>query len=127
VRLVISAAHRLKNEAWSQSVQPLVCIILLGFGVFALAKHWPETLKEYPAELIFPSAYLLFMVFYNDPDVSGFQPRLAIPDYPFLIFCWRTRLPRNRFVFWPMVILSALIASADVVGFQTVFGFGLHR
>ncbi len=125
-RLVISSVHRLQNEPWSQMVQPVVCMVLLGFGVFALVKHARESLKEYPAELFFVVAYLIFVAFYNDHDLAGFLPRLAIPVYPFLIFCWRTRLPKNRFVYWPLVVISALIAAADLVGFRTVFGFGLH-
>jgi hypothetical protein len=98
----------------------------LVFGIFALSKHARAFLQQYPAELVFVIGYLGFMTCYNDVDIAGELTRYTIPVYPFLVFSFREWLPKNRFVYWPLVLLSGLIASADLVGFRTVFGFSLH-
>jgi Gpi18-like mannosyltransferase len=126
VRLAKSAVLLAHSGPWSRLVQPALCIAFLMFGVFALLKHARTTLEQYPAELFFVIGYLVFMTCYNELTLADFFPRLAIPVYPFLLFSSRQWLPERRFVYWPLVFLSALIASSDLVGFKTVFGFALH-
>jgi len=126
----------LLHSRWTEWVQSLFSILLLSFGAFALSKQMRTMLQRYPAELTFVIAYLVFLACYNDtgaadalPGAEGAAnslPRYAIPALPFLLFTARNWLPNNRFLVWPMAVLSALIASSALVGFEAVFGFSLH-
>jgi hypothetical protein len=82
--------------------------------------------KAYPAELIFVAGYLAFFACYNFDGIARSLPRYALPVYPFLLFSAQNWLPKRRLVLWILVIASALLASADLVGFKTVFGFAVH-
>ena len=86
-----------------------------------------STRVSYPAELTFAIAYLCFFACYSYGEVARHLPRFAIPVMPFLLFIARNWLPNNRFLVWPMAVLSALIASSALVGFEAVFGFSLHE
>ena len=107
-------------------VQSLFSILLLSFGAFALSQQMRTMLQRYPAELTFVIAYLGFLACYNFGGVADFLPRFAIPVLPFLLFAAHNWLPNNRFLVWPIAVLSVLIASSAVVGFKAVFGFPLH-
>jgi len=114
-------------DPWTRLAQPMICIVILGFGVFALLRHARDYAEEYPSELIFVAGYLCFFICYGYQDVAWFLTRFMIPVYPFLLFAARDWLPKNRVVVWILVLGSSLIASADLVGFNAAFGFALHR
>lgn len=126
VRLVKSFIRLSQSGPWTRLVQPSFCIAFLGFGVFALSKHARAIQQKYQAEFAFVIGYLVFMTCYNEVDAAAFFPRLAIPVYPFLLFVAQDWLPKSRLVLWSLVLLSGLIASADIVGFRTAFGFSFH-
>jgi hypothetical protein len=125
VQLGKSFFDLLLHGRWTVWVQSLFCIALLSFGAFALSKQMRAVLQRYPAELAFVIAYLGFLACYNIGLVAETLPRFAIPVLPFLLFTARNWLPKNRFLVWPMAVLSALIASSAPVGFREVFGFSL--
>jgi hypothetical protein len=49
-----------------------------------------------------------------------------VPVLPVVFFVLRDRIPRNRYVLWPLAMLSSLGAAALTVGFQNLFGFSIH-
>jgi branched-subunit amino acid transport protein AzlD len=114
------------HRRWTGWLQSLFSILLLSFGAFALSKQMRTIPQRYPAEFTFAIAYLGFLACYNFGGVAVFLPRFAIPVLPFLLFTAHNWLPNNRFLVWPMAVLSALIASSALVGFKAVFGFSLH-
>lgn len=129
VQLGKSFFDLLLHSRWTEWVQSLFSISLLSFGALALSKQIRTILQRYPAELAFVIGYLGFLACYNpynDDGIAGPLPRYAIPVLPFLLFTARNWLPNNRFLVWPMALLSALIASSALVGFKAVFGFSLH-
>jgi hypothetical protein len=80
---------------------------------------------RYQHEILFASIYSLFFVSYNYPGIVGDLPRFLIPVLPFVLFSLRDWTPRDRRVLWGAAVLSALLASAHMVGFRNVFGFRL--
>jgi hypothetical protein len=114
---------------WTNWIEDLFSLTLVGVGTFFLSTKFATLLRRYPAELVFVSAYLIFLVCYNTEIVIPHFARYSIPVIPFLLFAAYNWLPTNRFVLWPLAIFSALIASSGLVGFETVFGFSLplHR
>jgi hypothetical protein len=70
--------------------------------------------------------YILFIVSYNYAEgVAWDLPRFLMPIYPLLLLSLRNWIPKNRLVLWAAAGLSALMASAAMVGFRNVFGFSL--
>ena len=108
-------------------MEPLICILILGFGVFALLRHARTCAEKYPSELVFVIGYLGFFICYSYQEVAFFFTRFMIPVYPFLLFAAREWLPKNRIIsYLDPGVLSSLIASTDLVGFKTVFGISFH-
>jgi hypothetical protein len=77
-------------------------------------------------EALFASLYVLFCLTYNNFEVVWHFSRFVIPVLPLLVFAMRDWIPRDRRVLWGAAILTALLASADLVHFQNVFGFRLR-
>ena len=111
---------------WTSWIEHLFSLILAGIGTFFLLTKCATLLRRYPAEVAFVSAYLFFLVCYNSETVVTHFARYSIPVIPFLLFTAHDWLPTNRFLVWPLGIVSALIASSGLVGFESVFGFSLH-
>jgi hypothetical protein len=127
VALVKGLIRMSQIDPWTRLAQPMICIAILGFGVFALLNHARNYAEKYPAELSFVVGYLGFFLCYGYQDVAWFLTRFMIPVYPFLLFAGRDWLPNSRIVLWMLVLASSLIASADLVGFNAAFGVALHR
>jgi hypothetical protein len=80
----------------------------------------------YQPEALFASIYTVFLISYNDYlDISGGLPRFLIPVVPLLVFSLRDCIPHDRRALWGGAVLSALLSSAALVGFKSVFGFRL--
>jgi len=126
-RLVTSFVRIPEKGYWTRLVQPLFCVSVISFCIAFAPKHASAAIRRFPAELTFVFGYLCFIACWNFDDLAGFLPRLALPVYPFLLFSVQDRLPTNRYLLWFLMIISALIASVDLVGFKTVFGFALHK
>jgi hypothetical protein len=127
VRILTGFIRLYHQNYWTRVIQPLFCITLVSLCIFFAPKHASANIRRFPAELAFVIAYLGFFACWNYDDLARFLPRFAIPVYPFLLFSVQDRLPTNRYFLWLLVIVSALIASADLVGFKAVFGFTLHK
>ncbi|MBS1804650.1 MAG: hypothetical protein JST28_14905 [Acidobacteria bacterium] len=127
VRIVTGFIRLYQENYWTRLMQPLFCVTVVSLCIFFAPKHASATIRRFPAELTFVIAYLVFFACWNYDDLARFLPRFAIPVYPFLLFSVQDRLPTNRYFLWLLVIISALIASVDLVGFKTVFGFTLHK
>ncbi|WP_109487350.1 hypothetical protein [Occallatibacter savannae] len=127
VRLITSFIRISRDGYWTRLVQPLFCLMLVSLSIFFAPKHAFAVIRRFPAELTFVIGYLCFIVCWNYNDLARFLPRLTIPIYPFLLFSVQDRLPTNPYLLWLLVIISALIASVDLVGFKAVLGFGLHN
>jgi len=75
--------------------------------------------------------YVLFFLSYNYVSSDGVEGvawefnRFLIPVFPLLLFSLRDWIPKDRRVLWGAAALSALLASAAMVGFKNVFGFKL--
>jgi hypothetical protein len=76
-------------------------------------------------EALFASIYTLFFLSYVDTTVAATLSRYLIPVLPLLLFSLRDWIPRDRRALWGAAALSALLASAGMVGFKNVFGFKL--
>lgn len=110
-RLAVSFIRLLRSGPWNGPVlESFFCLAVLGLGTFVLSKHARGIRQKYQAELAFAVGYLGFLACYNDPDMAFYLPRFAIPVYPLLIFTAQDWLPKRRLVFWPLVLLSGLIA-----------------
>ena len=124
---VIRGSVLLVNTAiWTRTVQPFFSMVFVAIGVFVLWKHARALIHDYPAEFLFVIGYLAFMLCYNEVNIADFFPRLAIPIFPLMLFGSREWLPKHRFVYWTLFLISAMVASANLVGFRTIFGFSLH-
>ena len=114
------------NKRWTVWIEDVFSLTLVGFCTYFLSTKFATLLRRYPAEFFFVAAYLIFFLCYNNEAASHLFARYSIPIIPFLLFAACNWLPTNRFVLWPLAILSALIASSGIVGFKSVFGFSLH-
>ncbi len=79
----------------------------------------------YQPEALFASIYTLFLLSYNYLGVVWYFSRFLVPIVPLLVFSMRDWIPRDRRVLWGAAVLSALLASAELIHFQNVFGFRL--
>jgi len=82
-------------------------------------------LSLYQPEALFASLYVLFFLSYNYLGAVWVFSRFVLPIAPLLLFSLRDWIPHDRRVLWGGVVLSALLASADLIHFRNVFGFRL--
>lgn len=101
--------------------------LLLGLAgnVVAWLPRNRQRFSPYRPEMLFLTLYTLFFISYNFSDIAGDLARFLIPVVPLLLFSLHDWIPRDRRVLWGGAVLSALVASASLVGFRNVFGFRL--
>jgi len=88
-------------------------------------KGWRSLVKERPAEYLFAFSYLIFLFCYDSQWVRAEFPRFAIPVAPFLLVALERRLPKRRFVVYPLAVVSAVLGAASAVGLRNVMA-ALH-
>lgn len=121
----LTAFHSLR---WTCIVFSPVWLLVALVGTVAmwLPRIRPRFSAGNQSEALFASIYILFLVSFNAIDyIAQSIPRYLIPVLPLLLFALRDWIPRYRRVIWVGAILSALVASAGIVGFKNVFGFRL--
>ena len=79
---------------------------------------------HYP-EVFFATIYSLFLLSCNYSGIVWSFSRLSLPMLPLYLFLLREWIPHDRRVLWGGAVLSALLASADLIHFRNVFGFKL--
>ena len=99
-------------------------VALVGIVAMALPRN-RRRLWMYQPESLFAWMYTLFLLIYNDLDISLAFDRYLAPVLPLLLFALRDWIPRDRRVLWGAAVLSALLSAAVVVSFRNVFGFML--
>ena len=73
----------------------------------------------------FAALYLAFFLVYNYTGVVAGFSRFVLPIVPLLLVAWERWIPRDRRLFWVMAVLTACLASAEVVSLKAIFGFAL--
>lgn len=121
----LSAFHTLR---WTAIVfSPIwLLVALAGLVAIWLPRNRQMLSEANQPESLFASLYMLFLLSYNASNyVSYHLPRYVIPVLPMFLFSLRDWIPHDRRVLWAGALLSALLASAPIVGFKNVFGFRL--
>ncbi len=121
------------HSRWPNTVMSVgwIALAMVGAVVMWLPQNRQRFAGTGRAEALFTSLYVLFFLSYNYvsyEDVDGVAwefNRFLIPVFPLLLFSLRDRIPKDRRVLWGAAALSALLASAAMVGFKNVFGFKL--
>lgn len=125
VRSYFVAFH---GARWTLVVLSLLWLVVM---VVAVTRLWlPRsrlpTCAAAPCEVLFASMYALFLVSFNAPSyIAVSLPRYLLPVLPLLLVALSDWIPWDRRVLWAGTLLSALLASAAIVGFKNVFGFSL--
>jgi hypothetical protein len=108
-----------------------ILLALVGAVVMWLPRNRQRFSGTRRTEALFASLYVLFFLSYNYVSSDGVEGvawefnRFLIPVFPLLLFSLRDWIPKDRRVLWGAAALSALLASAAMVGFKNVFGFKL--
>jgi hypothetical protein len=86
-------------------------LILLASLVFLISSRarW-RLLNEHPAEATFAVVYLAFLVSFAYIGVAWHLPRYIIPLLPMALYLMKDILPKNRWIVYSGVALSAGIA-----------------
>jgi len=104
-------------------------VLWVTVALASLAAMWlpryRDKFRPYPAETLFATIYVAFILSYSYDEVFLDLPRFLLPVFPLLLYSLSRWIPKNRRFVWGSVILSALLASAAMVGFRNVFGFKL--
>jgi hypothetical protein len=111
---------------WPNFVLSITWIAMASVGTVAmwLPRNRPRFLPYQP-EVLFSSMYTLFFLSYGYGRVFEDLPRFLMPVAPLVLFSLRNWILKDRRVLWGAAGLSALLASATIVGFKNVFGFKL--
>ncbi len=99
-----------------------IALVLLG-GAMMFSSRFRKFTKEYPQEAIYCGLYLI-AIFSYDYLIwarSNFI-RFCIPVLPFVFFALLPMLPKSRWVFWGLCIVSAFAAAISAIGFRNVIG-----
>jgi hypothetical protein len=119
------AAYQLRWPVVVWSIAWLVMALLGAVAMWFPRNRQRLSVSNQP-EALFAVMYILFIVSYNYAEgVAWDLPRFLMPIYPLLLLSLRNWIPKNRLVLWAAAGLSALMASAAMVGFRNVFGFSL--
>ncbi|MFZ0961744.1 MAG: hypothetical protein WAO35_12625, partial [Terriglobia bacterium] len=116
------------KRRWTTIALSQIWMVLTRAGVVAM---WlPRNRQGFSAavlpETLFASIYALFLFTFNATDyIAWGLSRYVIPVLPMFLFSLRNWIPHNRRVLWVGALLSAMLASAGIVGFRDVFGFSL--
>ena len=112
---------------WAGSFYSLLWLTLSLAGVAAM--WFPHNFRRLwttnRPEVLFASAYTLFLISFNAEYVALDVPRYTLPILPPLLMSVRDWIPHDRRVLWVGALFSALLASAGIVSFKNVFGFSL--
>lgn len=117
-----------RDWRWTAIILSPLWLLLLVVGMVAM---WlPRNRRRFSAmnaaEALFASVYTFFLISFNTSAfIAVALPRYMLPIVPLLLFSLRDWIPRDRRVLWAGALLSALVASAGIVGFKNVFGFRL--
>jgi hypothetical protein len=115
------------NTRWHMFVYSAAWPILALVGI--MATWFPHNRKilwtKYQPEALFAATYTVFFLSYNYSQIFWFFSRFMIPVLPLLVFSLRDWIPRDRRVLWGAAAVSALLSSAMLVHFKSVFGFNL--
>jgi hypothetical protein len=126
--LVSSYLLAFHETRWTHIAFSPVWLLVTLVGMVAM---WlPRNRQRFSAinqpEALFASVYTFFLVSFNAADYMAIGlTRYVFPILPLLLFSLRDWIPRGRRVLWVGALLSALVASAGIVGFKNVFGFKL--
>jgi hypothetical protein len=97
-------------------------IVLLGLGMM-FSNRFRKFAKEYPQEAIYCGLYVL-AIFSYDYLIwarSNFI-RFCIPVLSYVFFALLPVLPKSRWVFWVLCIVSAVAAALSAIGLRNVMG-----
>jgi len=97
-------------------------IVLLGVGMM-FSNRFRKFAKEYPQEAIYCGLYVL-AIFSYDYLIwarSNFI-RFCIPVLSYVFFALLPVLPKSRWVFWVLCIVSAVAAALSAIGLRNVMG-----
>lgn len=101
----------------------------LAFLVVANVAIWlPQKRAKFlhhEQEPVFCLLYSLFFACYGEICLFIELPRFFMPLTPLFLFSVSDWIPRSRILLWSAALLSALLASAAMVGFGNIFGFRL--
>ena len=97
-------------------------LVLLGFGMM-FSKRFRRFAEEYPQEAIYCGFYLvaIFSYDYLIWARSNFV-RFCVPVLPFVFFALLPLLPKNRWVFRCLYIVSSAAAAVSAIGVRNVMG-----
>jgi hypothetical protein len=130
---IVRSFAPLYHSRWPNAVLSLAWIALavVGAVVMWLPRNHQRFSGTRRAEALFASLYVLFFLSYNYVSTDSVEGvawefnRFLIPVFPLLLFSLRDWIPKDRRVLWGAAALSALLASAAMVGFKNVFAFKL--
>ena len=109
---------------WTSLLLSFVWIGVVLFGVgMMFSSRFRKFAREYPQEAIYCGLYLL-AIFCYDYLIwarSNFI-RFCVPVLPYVFFALLPVLPKRRWVFWGLCILSAVAAAVSAIGLRNVMG-----
>jgi hypothetical protein len=97
-------------------------VVLFGVGMM-FSSRFRKFTKEYPQEAIYCGLYLL-AIFSYDYLIwarSNFI-RFCVPVLPYVFFALLPVLPKSRWVFWGLCVVSAIAAAVSAIGLRNVMG-----
>lgn len=99
-----------------------IALVLLGIGMM-FSKRFRKYAKAYPNEAIYCAMYVtaIFCYDYLIWARSNFI-RFCIPVLPILFFALLPMLPKSRWVFWGLCVVSAALAALSAVGLRNIVG-----
>lgn len=118
--ITVSFLHN--REPWTN------VIFTAGWLGFAIASFWKivgkidrHTMIEHRNEFIFAVCYLIFLFCYNSEHWARAEfPRFVIPVLPFLLLAWDRWLPKNRYVLYPLCVMSSILGACSAIGIRNV-------
>lgn len=112
---------------WTSLLLSFLWIALVLLGVTMMFRsRFRSFAKEYPQEAIYCGLYL-FAIFSYDYLIwarSNFI-RFCIPVLPWVFFALLPVMPKSRWIFWGLCIVSAVAAAISTIGLRNVLA-GVH-
>jgi hypothetical protein len=126
--LVASAVTQAGSPHAAAHARALALIpFTLAVAVIGATRDRFRLFRAVPVEAITAALTLCFVSSYNFIDLALYWPRFVAPILPTLLYAVKDWIPTSRWILWPSLVVSALLASSELVGFRAVFGFGLLR